>query len=486
MGNLVAFGEGSGYRSAASCFPNAILNFPHVFSPSKGQNAIQAARKDLGIYVSQAQRELNKQISTTLSSASPTPASDTDAQSSTASSSLDLVDNSTADGEGSASSSTSASTATLPDPQQQQRQRPDEAQSSLNAQTLFTRLQSSLPPDLLTGLRDTIPDSVRDAQARRELAQVAQARVQGAAARGEELLRGASVFLRDAVRVVPPEEADSSSSPSTTPSAHESTMLRGKTVSTPIVVSSAPATRRGALLCALRENPAILRVDPSEEERSAVLFASWVEKVGAEASRDESRRESELSADDGVLRSTRSALGEYHLPFASSVGRCVVDSSWGMFSAGGTDRGRVLDKVLFPRASNRSGRGATEGRARRWVLLIPLSLRLLTCDDLIAGPTDQDDDFSWEDDDEDAAPKAEASPTPTAPVLNRDKLLGITDASGLMSPQPSDDSFDIVSSGQTSATGDASVTHVNEDGTSEGDDDDDDDRDEDEEESDWE
>jgi hypothetical protein len=292
----------------------------------------------LGDYVSQAQKGLNQQISTTLPTTSPTPASDTNAQSSTASSSRDLIDISTADGEGSASSSTSASTATLPDPQQQQQ--PDEAQSSLNAQTLFTRLQSSLPPDLLTGLRDTIPDSVRDAQARKELAQVAQARVQGAAARGEELLRGASVFLRDAVRVVPPEEADSSPSASTTPSAHEDTTPRGKAVPTPIVVSSTPATRRAALLRALRENPAILHVDPAREERSAALFVSWVERVGAEASRDESRRESELGADDGALRSTRSALGECHLPSSCrSVGRCVVDFSRGMFSAGGADRG---------------------------------------------------------------------------------------------------------------------------------------------------
>ena len=118
-----------------------------------------------------------------------------------------------------------------------------------------------------------------------------------------------------------------------------------------------------------------------------------------------------------------------------------------------------------------------------------LSSRPLTHDDLKAGPTDQDDDFSWEDDEEDAAPKAEASPIPTAPVLNRDKLPGITDASGTMSPQRSDDSFDIVSSGRTSATGDTSATHVDGDGTSEGDDDDDDDdeeEEEEEEESDWE
>jgi hypothetical protein len=119
-----------------------------------------------------------------------------------------------------------------------------------------------------------------------------------------------------------------------------------------------------------------------------------------------------------------------------------------------------------------------------------LSSRSLTYDDLIVGPTDHDDDFSWEDDDEDAALKAEASQTPTAPVLNRDKLLGVADASGTMSPQRSDDSYDIVSSGHTSAAGDASAVHVNEDGTSDGDeedeDDDDDDDDDDGEESDWE
>lgn len=284
--------------------------------PSKGQSAIQSARKDLGDYVSQAQKGL---LSTTLSVSPPAPASDTDAQPSTASSSRDVIDLTTADGESSASSSASASTATLPDPQQQQQQRqgPDQAQSP-NAQTLFTRLQSSLPPDILTSLRETIPDSVRDAQARRELAQVAQARVQGAAARGEELLRGASVFLRDAVRVVPPDEAAAaaSASASATPSAHEGTTtdLPGKTASPPVGVSSAPATRRGALLRALREYPAIMRVDPAKEERSAALFASWVETVGAEASRDDSHRESELGAEDGMLRGTHTALGESRFP----------------------------------------------------------------------------------------------------------------------------------------------------------------------------
>jgi hypothetical protein len=45
------------------------------------------------------------------------------------------------------------------------------------------------------------------------------------------------------------------------------------------------------------------------------------------------------------------------------------------------------------------------------------------------------------------------------PILNRDKVPAIA-TSGATSPQRSDDSFDFVSSGHTSVTGDASITHV--------------------------
>ena len=121
----------------------------------------------------------------------------------------------------------------------------------------------------------------------------------------------------------------------------------------------------------------------------------------------------------------------------------------------------------------------------------------------VAGPADQDDDFSWEDEDEDAAPKVEPLPTPIAPALNRDKLLGATDPSGTMSPQRSEDSFDFVSSGHTSAAGDPSTVQAIEEGTSDGEEGEEDegedenegegedenegeDEDEDDEESDWE
>jgi len=277
---------------------------------------------------------------------------------------------------------------------------------------------------------------VRDPQARIDLAHAAQARVQGAAVRGEELLRGASVFLRDAVRVVPPDRQAIASSASHSRSSSNSAALGEASVT-----STAPATRRGALLRALRSNPAILRVDPAGEERSAVHFAIWVDAVGRD--HDESRRESELAADDGILRSTISAL----VP------------------------GELSEDVFWTRYFFRVHQINQEDEQRRAVLS--------------AGPGDQDEDFSWEDEDEDAAPKEQLSPAPpTAPVLNRERQRSTNTTTGSMSPQPSDDSFDIVSSGQASAVGDAGTAPVHTKGTSDGDDDDE--EDEDEEESDWE
>ena len=272
-----------------------------VLVPSpKSQSAIEAARKDLGEYVSQAQKGFNEQFAT-LSVNSPSPTAEGEIPTAATDSSRDLNDTTTTDGESSASSSASASTATLPDQPQQAQQHP-------GAHTLFTRLQSSLPPDLLTTLRDTLPDSVRDAQGRQELAQAAQARVHDAAARGEVLLRGASVFLRDAVRVVPPEPATAQASASTPPAFEDATTPRAEAPA--VVISVTPATRRDALLRALRATPAILRVDPVKEERSATLFVIWAQTDGLG---DETQREAELAADEGLLQITRSKLGQLSL-----------------------------------------------------------------------------------------------------------------------------------------------------------------------------
>ena len=121
---------------------------------------------------------------------------------------------------------------------------------------------------------------------------------------------------------------------------------------------------------------------------------------------------------------------------------------------------------------------------------------------VVAGPADQDDEFSWEDEDEDGtqSQKVQQSPQLAAPVLNRDKLIDATTMSGMTSPERSDDSFDIVSSANVSTAGDVGAARVDrrepsgddsgeeneeeeEDDDGDGDDDDDDD---DEDESDWE
>jgi hypothetical protein len=181
-----------------------------------------------------------------------------------------------------------------------------------------------------------------------DLAHAAQSRVQGAAARGEEFLRGASVFLRDAVRVVPPDPPTAASSASHSRAASASASL-GEAA----VASTAPATRRGALMRALRSNPAILRVDPAGEERSAASFATWVDAAGRDIVRDELKCESELAADDGVLKSTFSTLGMcFRTPFQAP---CISVNVLA-FSARGAIRGRVLDTVFLPRVSDQPGR----------------------------------------------------------------------------------------------------------------------------------
>ncbi|KAH9037049.1 hypothetical protein EDB85DRAFT_2142619 [Lactarius pseudohatsudake] len=429
----------------------------------QSQSAIEAARKDLGEYVSQAQKGLNEQLAT-LSVNSPTPTAERDITTAPTSSSRDLVDATTADGESSAPSSASASTATLPDPQQEQQRQPEQHP---NAQTLFTRLQSSLPPDLLTTLRDTLPDSVRDAQRRQELAQAAQARVHGAAARGEVLLRGASVFLRDAVRVVPPESAAPASA--STPPAFEDAVTPRAEAPPPVAISVTPATRRDALLRALRATPAILRVDPAKEERSATLFVTWAQ---VEDLRDETQREVELAADDGALQITRSMLGQLSFPLVDSgLAECVDKDPRN------TVPEELSEDEFWTRYSFRVYQINQEDERRKAVL---------------EGPTAQEEDFSWEDEEEDVLPRRE-------PVLGVGHGVGQLTAavtSGSTSPERSDDSFDLVSSGHTSATGHASANHphmkeASSDGDSdeereEEDDDDDDGGDEDSAESDWE
>ncbi|TFY81459.1 hypothetical protein EWM64_g2548 [Hericium alpestre] len=147
----------------------------------QSQDALQAARKDLGGYVEQAQKELSK---LTVAEEPTEPASGSAAREALPGSE---------EYQSSASTSMSGS-ATLAGNDQ------PEPQASASSQSLFTRLQSSLPPDLLTKVQNSLPETIRSAPERVDLTTLRttlqNVRVQDATARGEELLRGAQDFLR--------------------------------------------------------------------------------------------------------------------------------------------------------------------------------------------------------------------------------------------------------------------------------------------------
>ncbi|KAI0057999.1 hypothetical protein BV25DRAFT_1830552 [Artomyces pyxidatus] len=383
----------------------------------QSQDALQAAKKDLGEIVTQAQKELTK-----LS----VPPTNTNGE--TSSGEID----SHAEGDGPASPSTSASTSasvsTLPGPSTQ----PSASQSS----TLFSRLQASLPPDLITTLRDNLPETIRHAPEHLDLTQLRttlqNVRVQDATARGEELLRGAGDFLRDAVRVVPPSEvvwdgADFSAVPSgsQTPRSEAGGRSRersarssgeGRTIS----------TRREALLRAVRTNSDILKVDPAGEKSSEALFKTWFEKEvaskegGIGGAAFSARKEAELEEEG--LEATQAALVPSEM---------AEDDFWT----------RYFFRVFQ----------IEQEEERRKALL--------------RSSAEQEEDFSWEDEDEEAAlPTAtlpargihEAEASGDSQTAEGDKLLAPRSqvpTPGTMSPSQSEDSYDLVSSGHTSTTG---------------------------------
>lgn len=147
---------------------------------------------------------------------------------------------------------------------------------------------------------------------------------------GREFLRGASEFLREAVRVVPPDEGQqvegvmwdgmdvwtipatvaASSSPSS--SNVEASTTTAKTTKAGEV--TAIATRKEAILRTLRTNPDILRVDPRADERTKAVFEEWerteVEGLegGVKGEKWVERMQGELEVDMEALTRTRDVL----------------------------------------------------------------------------------------------------------------------------------------------------------------------------------
>jgi len=230
--------------------------------------------------------------------------------------------------------------------------------------SFFSRLQATLPPAIVTTVQNHIPESLKHAsengidfgQLRTNLLSDLQ-RVQGVTmtqaeeymhkseALFKEAMKEAGEVLREAVKVVPPEEAAGGSGllwdgtdvwmlpfenvSSATAAPPESRDDKGpsRAAHEPQTAVAAVATRAEALLKRLKHDPAILRLDPDQEANSNVVFDSWREKEvetkegGMEGNEEWVARIAEAledPADGQALRQLEEALGKVYFIFCSS------------------------------------------------------------------------------------------------------------------------------------------------------------------------
>lgn len=164
---------------------------------------------------------------------------------------------------------------------------------------MFSRLQSALPANVVTAVQNNIPDSLKQATGNIDLAQLRSTlstefqRVQGVTrAQAEEYMhksevllkdvyKEASDVLKDAVKVIPPEESASGSGliwdgtdmwmiPSAASDAR-TPVGKGKQS-----VQKAVATRAESLLKLLKHDPEILRHDPEADAGVRELYTRWI------------------------------------------------------------------------------------------------------------------------------------------------------------------------------------------------------------------
>ncbi|KAM6502482.1 hypothetical protein JOM56_002459 [Amanita muscaria] len=244
----------------------------------QSQTALEIAKRDIGDVVNQAQQELSK-LTTSDSTSQATPTGTVEGEETT----------STTEGEN--------QTPTTP-----------VAESSTSAPTtLFGRLQSAIPPNIASTVRSHLPKALQDASENIDFGQLQSnvmselQRVQGITrAQAEEYVhkseallreavREAGVVLREAVKVVPPEEAAGASYSSgvvwdgtdiwTLPSSTSEDLTatdRAEPSSARQDTQRAVATRAEALLRRLKHDPSIIRHDPQSDETLGDYFDKWL------------------------------------------------------------------------------------------------------------------------------------------------------------------------------------------------------------------
>ncbi|TFL01600.1 hypothetical protein BDV98DRAFT_529405 [Pterulicium gracile] len=464
----------------------------------QSQTAIMTGRKGFADVVVNAQKELGRLA------AEPEPSSSSAQHERSATGTQDPAsDNSTPTAEKPTtdldSDLPSSSSAAQPTPS---------STSGYSMQGLLTALQSTIPPNVVNAVQNTLPESVRQAaaegvdfgQLRTTLSAEFQ-RVQGVTrAQAEEYVHKSEAFLReavkeaqevlkDAVKVIPPEEQATSSGGmiwdgsdvwmlpapvSAAPSAAEGGekgKAREASSSSTLDSQGAVVTRAESLLKTLKQNPAIIAHDPEADEVVKKVYLQWAEEEsrGKDSAGIWSAKGKAALTDDNdgqALRSTHDKLVPSQMP----------------------------EETFWQRYFFRVHQIERNEEKRKEVLL---------------GSLTNDEDIKWEDDDDDddetipekSKPSAtvSSSATPTKPLAASAPQPEATpntlaaDTPSTSTRASSDESYDVVSSTNSVSVEPKPVVKqpapAKDDSDSDEEDDedeDDSDDDEDEDDSDWE
>ncbi|KAJ6499157.1 hypothetical protein C8R45DRAFT_981370 [Mycena sanguinolenta] len=390
----------------------------------QSQSALEAARKDITGVVTQAQQELSKFTADT-----PAPAVSESTDS--AQPPVESTDDST--------TPRTASPASQAD------------SSSGGVQTFISRLQSALPPNIVSTVQSAIPESLKNESGNIDLTQMRTTltaefqRVQGVTrvqaeeyvhkseALLKEAMKEAGEVFRDAVKVVPPEEVQSSSGSGNLtwdgtdmwmlPLDSSDSSAKGKEKAgrdTQLAV----ATRAESLLKRLKHDPEIIKHDPEAEAGAKEFYGQWLAtamKDGLDSEEWTTKIAAVLnekeSADVQALTTTRDALVPAEM---------TRETFWQRYFF----RVHQIEQE--------------EGKRKA----------------LLQRSTESEEDFSWEDEDESTPP---AAPKPTSgPEISQTLSAppSETPTPATTSPrESSEESYDVVSSD----TGTAAAGHKRED-----------------------
>lgn len=212
---------------------------------------------------------------------------------------------------------------------------PESTSTTTAMQSLFSRLQSAIPPNVVAAVQHNLPEALKSETGALDIASLRETfskefmRVQGVTrAQAEEyikksegFLKEAQVVLKDAVKVIPPEEqatqpgftwdgTDMWMLPTESATSTSNDVGKGKGKEK---ASESVATRAEALLKRLRTDPEIIG---HELEGDLSGDESWVGSQGnVESDAWKSRIEKELNDGPGgqALSATKDVLGKYHL-----------------------------------------------------------------------------------------------------------------------------------------------------------------------------